>query len=197
FYELIEAPIVDDKSQELGTFVIGFEVADTLAQHIEKHTGKKAALWHIDGLKAHLLGSSDPSLKPQLMQEIENGGLIAKTPCSNSRDDYCFLDASFEDPADIVHNPQGLHIVLAQPVAIKFKPFHQLVWILVGLGVLALIMGVIVGVLLSNPISSPLMSLASAAESVAQGQLEVADRLMQRNPERMGAKDEIGMLGRS
>src|SRR5205807_695743 len=191
------APIVDDKSQELGTFVIGFEVADTLAQHIEKHTGKKAALWHIDGLKAHLLGSSDPLLKPQLMQEIEDGGLIAKTPCRNSKDDYCFLEASLDDPEDIVHNPQGLHIVLAQPIATKFKPFHQLVWILVGLGVLALVMGVVVGVLLSRPISSPLMSLASAAESVAHGQLDVADGLMRSNPGRMGAKDEIGVLGRS
>ncbi|HEV3317106.1 MAG TPA: adenylate/guanylate cyclase domain-containing protein [Candidatus Angelobacter sp.] len=197
FYELIEAPILDDKNQELGTFVMGFEVSDSLARHIEKHTGKKAALWHIDGPKAHLLGSSDPSLKPQLMQEIENGGLIAKTPCSNNRQDYCFLDASFEDPEDIVHNPQGLHIVLAQPVAIKFKPFHQLVWILVGLGILALVLGVVVGVLLSHPISSPLMSLASAAESVAQGQLEVADGLMRNNPGRMRAKDEIGVLGRS
>jgi class 3 adenylate cyclase len=197
FYELIEAPILDDKNQELGTLVIGFEVSDSLAEHIEMHTGKKAALWHVEGPSAHLLGSSDPALKPQLTREIEDGRLIAKMPCQSTKEDFCFLDASFEDPEDIVHNPQGLHIALAQPVAIKFQPFHQLVWILVGLGVMALVMGVIVGVLLSRPISSPLMSLASAAESVAQGQLEVADGLMQRNPERLGAKDEIGVLGRS
>ncbi len=197
FYELIEAPILDDKNQNLGTLVIGFEVSDLLAQHIEKHTGQKAALWHVEGPSAHLLGSSDPALKPQLMREVEDGRLIAKAPCQSTKEDFCFLDAAFEDPEDIVHNPQGLHIALAQPVAIKFKPFHQLVWILVALGITALILGVIVGVLLSRPISNPLMSLASAAESVAQGQLEVADGLMRRNPQRLGAKDEIGVLGRS
>ncbi|HXB20805.1 MAG TPA: adenylate/guanylate cyclase domain-containing protein [Candidatus Solibacter sp.] len=197
FYELIEASITNDRNEDLGTVVLGFDVSDSLAQHIEKHTGKKTALWHMDGSKAHLLGSSDPLLKPQLMQEIETGGLMTKAPCQNNKDDYCFLDASFEDVEDIVHNPQGLHIVLAQAVAIKFKPFHQLVWILVGLGVLALVMGVIVGALLSRPISNPLMSLAHAAESVAHGELEVADGLMRNNPGRMGAKDEIGVLGRS
>ncbi|HEV3041643.1 MAG TPA: adenylate/guanylate cyclase domain-containing protein [Candidatus Angelobacter sp.] len=197
FYELIEAPILDDHNRDLGTLVIGFEVADSLAKHIETHTGKNAALWHVEGPSAHLLGSSDPALKPQLTREIEDGRLIAKAPCNSAKEDFCFLDASFEDPDDIVHNPQGLHIALAQPVAIKYKPFHQLVWILVGLGVMALVMGVMVGVLLSRPISNPLMSLASAAESVAQGQLDVADGLMKRNPERLGAKDEIGVLGRS
>ncbi len=197
FYELIEAPILDDKNQNLGTLVIGFEVSDLLARHIEKHTGQKAALWHVEGPSAHLLGSSDPALKPQLMREVEDGRLIAKAPCQSTKEEFCFLDAAFEDPEDIVHNPQGLHIALAQPVAIRFKPFHQLVWILVGLGITALILGVIVGVLLSRPISNPLMSLASAAESVAQGQLEVADGLMRRNPQRLGAKDEIGVLGRS
>jgi len=197
FYELIEVSIVSDKDQELGTFVLGYDVSDSLAQHIEKHTGKKTALWHMEGSEAHLLGSSDPSLKPQLLREIEDGGLISKTPCRKRTADYCFLDASFEDLEDIVHNPQGLHIVLAKAVALKFKPFHQLVWILVGLGVLALVLGVVVGALLARPISSPLMSLASAAESVAQGQLEVADGLMHRSRGRLGAKDEIGVLGRS
>jgi class 3 adenylate cyclase len=197
FYELIEAPIVDSKNQDVGTFVIGFEVSDSLARHIEKHTGKKTALWHVDGIKPHLLGSSDPSLKTLLVQKMEDGGIISRVPFKNDKDDYSFLDATIDDPVDIVHNPQGLHIVLAQPVSEKFKPFHQLVWILVGLGVLALLLGVIVGVLLSRPISGPLVSLASAAESVAQGQLEVADGLMQHHPGRMGAKDEIGVLGRS
>lgn len=197
FYELIEAPILNDKNQNLGTLVIGFEVSDSLARHIEEHTGKKAALWHVEGPSAHLLGSSDPALKPQLTREIEDGRLIAKSPCQSAKEAFCFLDASFEDPRDIVHNPQGLHIALAQPFATKFGPFHQQVSILVGLGITALIMGVMAGVLLSRPISTPLISLASAAESVAQGQLEVADGLMRRNPQRLGAKDEIGVLGRS
>lgn len=197
FYQLIEAPILNDKNENLGTLVIGFEVSDELAKHIAKHTGKSAALWHVEGPSAHLLGSSEPALRPQLMREIEDGRLIAKAPCQSTKEAYCFLDASFEDPDDIVHNPQGLHIALAQPVAIKFKPFHRLVWILVGLGVMALLMGIMVGVVLSRPISAPLMSLANAAESVAQGQLEVADALMRGNPERLGAKDEIGVLGRS
>jgi class 3 adenylate cyclase len=197
FYELIEAPVLNDKNQNLGTLVIGFEVSDRLAKHIKDHTGKDAALWHVEGPSAHLLGSSDPALKPQLMREVEDGRLIAKAPCQSTKEDFCFLDAAFEDPEDIVRNPQGLHIAMAQRVDIKFEPFHQLIRILVVLGITALILGVIVGVLLSRPISNPLMSLASAAESVAQGQLEVADGLMRRNPQRLGAKDEIGVLGRS
>ena len=205
FYQLIEVAIVNDQNQELGILVLGYDVSDSLAEHIAKHTRKKTALWHMEGSKAHLLGSSDASLKPQLVREIEDGGLMSKTPCKNRTADYCFLDVSFEDledledlkDRDIVHNPQNLHIVLAQAVAIKFKPFRRLVWILVGLGVLALLLGVVVGALLARPISRPLISLAKAAESVAHGQLEDADGLMQRNPGRLGAKDEIGVLGRS
>ncbi len=197
FYELIEAPILNDKNEDLGTLVIGFEVSDSLARHIKEHTGKNAALWHVEGPSAHLLGSSDLALKPQLTREIEDGRLIAKAPCQSAKEDFCFLDASFEDPKDIIRNPQGLHIALAQRVDIKFEHFRQLIGVLVCLGIAALVMGVMVGVLLSRPISTPLMSLANAAESVAQGQLEVADGLMRRNPERLGAKDEIGVLGRS
>ena len=62
---------------------------------------------------------------------------------------------------------------------------------------LALVLGWIVGMFLSRPIARPLVRLAKAAESVARGQFEVADDLLQSHPDRLRARDEIGVLGRS
>jgi adenylate cyclase len=112
--------------------------------------------------------------------------------------DYATLDAAIEDKADIVYNPNGLHLALVQSLKEKFGPFHRLEYQLALMALLTLVLGWFLGFVLANPIANPLTNLAKAAENVAQDQLEAADLLLQLDTERLiQAKDEIGVLGRS
>jgi class 3 adenylate cyclase len=192
-FELIEAPIFDSEERNIGTFIMGYEVSDALARHIKEHTGHDNIIWHMDGDKAHLLGSSDPSLNNLLTPEVQSG----QPGGHNQVRGFAVLDAVVEDHADTVKNPVGLHIALVQSLDERFEPFRRLEYLLALMALAALVLGWIVGMFLSRPIANPLVNLASAAENVAQGQLDVADNVLQAHPERMGAKDEIGVLGRA
>lgn len=192
-FELIESPIFDPKDRNIGTFVMGFEVSDSLSRHIKEHTGHDNIVWHNDGEKAHLLGVSDPSLAALLTPAVQNG----QPGGHNVVGEYAVLDAVVEDHADVVQNPKGLHIALVQSLDERFRPFRRLEYLLLLMALAALVLGWIVGMFLSRPIANPLMNLASAARNVADGRFDAADQLLHRNPERMGAKDEIGVLGRA
>ena len=193
-FELIEAPIHDIQDRPIGTFVLGFNVSDSLARHIKEHTGQDNLVWHQEGKESHLLGASDPSLRNLLTPAVENW----RTGNEVAAGGYAILDASVEDRADRVYNPEGLHIALVQSVDAKFEPFRRLEYLLASMALLTLILGWVLGALLARPIATPLVDLARAAENVARDQLETADSLLQSHPERLiHAKDEIGVLGRS
>ncbi|HWX56014.1 MAG TPA: adenylate/guanylate cyclase domain-containing protein [Verrucomicrobiae bacterium] len=197
FYELVESPVIDTAGHNLGTLIVGFEVSDVLAAHIKGHTGQDAFLWHMEGSKPHLLGASDPQLRKLLATTVENGGVDSAVPLNRTGAAYSILDASIQDATDIVHNPQGLRVALVQPLDVKYLPFRRLEYSLLLLAGLTLLVGLLLGVAMSRPIARPLANLAAAAESVADGNLETAVGLMKQNPNRMDAKDEIGVLGRS
>ncbi len=196
-YNLVESPVMDAEFHDLGTLVLGYEISDTLAQHIKAHTGRDTIVWHMDGNRPHFLGSSNAELKQMLASAVESGGLDSQTPLPGATDHYSILDTILDDPGDIVHNPQGVHVALVQPLDEKFLPFRQLEYTLLILACIALALGLGLGIAIAHPIANPLAGLANVAECVAQGNLDVADGLMSRNPDRMGAKDEIGVLGRS
>jgi class 3 adenylate cyclase len=195
FYELVESPVIDAEGRDLATLIVGFEVSDVFAHHIKDHTRQDTFLWHIEGTKPHLLGASGPEFAKLLSRR--SGGMDSAVPLSGTGEKYSILDATIEDKDDIVHNPLGLHVALVQPLEEKYVPFHRLEYSLLLLACLALVLGLALGVVVSRPIARPLASLAAAAENVAEGKLDVADGLMRKNPQRMGAKDEIGVLGRS
>lgn len=197
FYELIESPITNDAGRDLGTLVIGFDISDTFAAHIKRHTGQDVLIWHVDEDHTHLLGASNPSLKKLLASTVSDGGLVSEIPLTEGKSRYSVLNATFEDHSDIVRNPQGLHVALVQSLDEKYQPFRQLQFTLLYLAFAALILGLIVGMFLSGPIATPLINLADAADKVANGELTVAEDWLQRHPERVRAKDEIGVLGRS
>jgi class 3 adenylate cyclase len=193
-FELIEAPIHDSQDRHIGTFVLGFDVSDGLARHIKEHTGQDNLVWHQEGKESHLLGASDPSLRNLLAPAVENW----RTGNEVAARGYAILDASVEDRADLVYNPEGLHIALVESLDGKFEPFRRLEYLLASMALLTLILGWVLGALLARPIATPLVNLARAAENVAHDQLETADSLLQSQPERLiHAKDEIGVLGRS
>jgi class 3 adenylate cyclase len=192
-FELIEAPIFDPADRGIGTFIMGFEVSDSLARHIKEHTGHDNLIWHKDGDNVHLLGTSDPSLSSLLTAEVQSGGPGAH----NMVGGYAVLDAIVEDHADVVQNPEGLRIALVQSLDERLEPFRRLEYLLASMAFLALILGWIVGMFLSRPIANPLVNLASAADNVAHGHLDLAADLLQRHTDRMVAKDEIGVLGRA
>jgi class 3 adenylate cyclase len=193
-FELIEAPILDAKDRSLGTFILGFEVTDSLARHIKEHTGQENLVWHEEGNAAHLLGASDPSIRDLLGSAVNNW----RTGAEVASGSYAILDAGLEDHADLVYNPRGLHVALVQSLDEKFEPFRRLEYTLAFMALLALVLGWIMGMLLARPIATPLIDLARAAESVARDELESADHLLRSQPDRLiHAKDEIGVLGRS
>jgi len=196
-YNLFESPVMDAHFHDLGTLVLGYEISDSLAQHIQQHTRRDTVLWHMDGNQAHFLGSSNGELKKMLATAVESGGLDSQTPLRGATNHYSILDTKFEDPNDIIRNPQDVHVALVQPLDEKFLPFRQLEYTLLLLACIALALGLALGIVIARPIANPLSGLANAAERVAQGELDIADGLMRRNPDRMGAKDEIGVLGRS
>ena len=196
-YNLFESPVMDAEFRHLGTLVLGYEISDTLAQHMKSHTGRDAILWHMDGNRPHFLASSNAELREMLASAVENGGVDPQTPLRGAKNHYSILDTVLLDPSDIVHNPQGVHVALVQPLDEKFLPFRQLEYTLLLLACIALGLGLALGIAIASPIANPLAGLASAAESVAQGNLDFADGLMRDNHDRMGAKDEIGVLGRS
>ncbi len=197
FYELVESPVLDSAGRHRATLIIGFEISDVFARHIKKHTQQDTFLWYKDGTKPHLLGVSDPEFGKRLITQQATSATGPAVPWSGTSEKYSILDATIEDPDDIVHNPQGLHVALVQPLNEKYVPFHRLEYSLFLLACLALALGLALGVVVSRPIARPLASLAAAAENVAEGKLDIADGLMRKSPERMGAKDEIGVLGRS
>jgi class 3 adenylate cyclase len=192
-YQLIEAPIFDPRDRNVGTFIVGFEVSDSLARHIREHTGQDNLIWHQDGDHVHLLGASDPNLSGLLTPAVQS----APPGTQALVGDFAVLDAQVEDHADVVRNPEGLRIALVESLDARFQPFRKLEYLLLLMAFATLVLGWIVGLFLSRPIANPLVNLASAAESVADGHFDAADHLLQRNPERMGAKDEIGVLGRA
>src|SRR5262249_11815032 len=193
-FELIEAPIVEAKDRSLGTFLLGFEVTDSLARHIKEHTGQDNLVWHEEGKAAHLLGASDPSIRNLLGPAVDNW----RTGVEANSGGYAILDAGLEDHADRVYNPWGIHIALVQSLDEKFAPFRRLEYMLASMALLALVLGWIMWGMLARPIATPLINLAKAAENVAHDQLDSADELLRRQPDRfMHAKDEIGVLGRS
>ncbi|HEY6306908.1 MAG TPA: adenylate/guanylate cyclase domain-containing protein [Candidatus Angelobacter sp.] len=193
-FELIEAPIHDTQDRRIGAFVLGFNVSDALARHIKEHTGQDNLVWHQEGNKSHLLGASDPSLRYLLAPAVKNW----RTGFEVVSGGYAILDGSVEDHADLVYNPEGLHVALVQSVDGKLEPFRRLEYLLAFMALLTLVLGWLLGALLAGPIATPLVNLARAAENVARDQLEIADHLLQSHPKRlMHAKDEIGVLGRS
>ncbi len=196
-YNLVESPVMDAEFRHLGTLVLGYEISDTLARHMKAHTGRDTILWHMDENRAHFLGSSNGELKKMLATAVESSALDPQTPLRGATNHYSILDTKLEDPNDIIRNPQGVHVALVQPLDEKFLPFRQLEYTLLLLACIALALGLALGIVIAHPIANPLSGLANAAECVAQGELDVADGLMRRNPDRMGAKDEIGVLGRS
>jgi class 3 adenylate cyclase len=196
-YELVEAPVWDERHREVGTLVLGSELSDAFARHVKEHTGQETLLWHEEGNVAHLLGTSDPELRDLLIKEVTTGAISSEIQVDSNKGRYTILDAAVEDRMDVVRNPHGLHLALMQSLDEKFGPFRKLEYSLALLALAALGLGLIVGVFFSRPIATPLVSLASAAEVVAQGELDAADRLLNSNPRRMSARDEIGVLGRS
>jgi class 3 adenylate cyclase len=193
-FELIEAPIRDSRGRSIGTFALGFDVSDALARHIKVHTGQDNLVWHQEGKESHLLGTSDPALRNLLQPAVDNWRTGSEAPAGS----YAILDASVEDPADLVYNPEGLHVALVQSLDGKFEPFRRLEYLLAFMALLTLVLGWLLGRFLARPIATPLVSLARAAENVAKNQLDGADSLLKSNPERLiHAKDEIGVLGRS
>jgi adenylate cyclase len=193
-FELVEAPIHDSRDRRIGVFVLGFNVSDALARHIKEHTGQDNLVWHQEGNGSHLLGASDPSLRYLLAPAVENW----RTGFEVVSGGYAILDASVEDHADLVYNPEGLHVALVQSLDGKLEPFRRLEYLLAFMAFLTLVLGWLLGALLAGPIATPLVNLARAAENVARDQLEIADHLLQSHPKRlMHAKDEIGVLGRS
>jgi class 3 adenylate cyclase len=181
-FELVAAPILDAHDRGVGTLIMGFEATDNLARHIKEHTGQDNVVWHEEGNEAHLLGSSNPSLRN-----------VLKSPGG-----YAVLDASFEDHADLVLNPEKLHIALVQSLDERFAPFRRLEYLLALIAAAALLLGWILGMFLARPIANPLANLAKAAESVSHDELDTAVHLLHEQADRLiQAKDEIGVLGRS
>jgi class 3 adenylate cyclase len=195
FFELVQSPIVDADGHDWGTLIVGFEVSTAFAQHIRQHTGQDSFLWHMDGGKPHLLGASNPALSGLLETAAQKSG--SGPPFFRSDDDYSILNANIEDKDDIVSNPLDMHLALVQPLEEKFAPFRRLEYNLLVLATLALVVGLALGVIVARPIARPLARLATVAEFVTQDKLEAAGTLLQQNPKRMAAKDEIGVLGRS
>lgn len=193
-FVLIEAPVLEAKDRSAGTFLLGFEVTDSLARHIKEHTGQDNLVWHEEGKTSHLLGASDPSIRNLLGPAVDNW----RSGVEAASGGYAILDAGLEDRADRVYNPSGIHIALVQSLDEKFAPFRRLEYMLASMALLALVLGWILGAMLARPIAAPLISLARAAENVARDQLDSADHLLQSQPDRfIHAKDEIGVLGRS
>jgi len=195
FFELVQSPIVDANGHDLGTLIVGFEVSSAFARHIKQHTGQDSFLWHMEGGKPHLLGVSDPALSGLLETAVKNSS--SGPPFFRSDDDYSILNANIEDKDDIVSNPLEMHVALVQPLEEKFAPFRRLEYNLLVLATLTLVVGLALGVIVARPIARPLARLATVAEFVTQDKLEAAGTLLQQNPKRMAAKDEIGVLGRS
>jgi len=193
-FELIEAAIRDSRGRSIGTFVLGFNVSDAFARHIRDHTGQDNLVWHQEGKESHLLGASNPALRNLMQPAVDNW----RTGSDVASGGYAILDSTVEDPADLVYNPQGLHVALIQSLDAKFEPFRRLEYLLAFMAFLTLFLGWLLGMFLARPIATPLVSLARAAENVAKDQLDGADFLLQSDPDRLiHAKDEIGVLGRS
>src|SRR5258708_19425966 len=103
---------MDAEFHDLGTLVLGYEISDTLAQHIKTHTGRDTIVWHMDGNRPHFLGSSNAELKQMLASAVESGGLDSQTPLRGATDHYSILDTILDDPALIFPNPQALPLPL-------------------------------------------------------------------------------------
>jgi len=201
-YELITVPVLNGNNRHGEIFILGFQANDGLALHIKKHTGRDAILWHIDEVKPHLLGTSDPiflklPLDKLLAQMVEGNGMALEMRLSQGEKEYSVMDTRMADEFDTIHNPAGLRIALVEPLDEKFEPFRKLERSLILIASLALFAGLMAGLLLSRPIARPLIRLADAAKFVSDGQLDEADLLIKSSSRRMGAKDEIGILGRS
>ncbi|HWZ43211.1 MAG TPA: adenylate/guanylate cyclase domain-containing protein [Candidatus Saccharimonadales bacterium] len=196
-YELVQAPVIDGQDRRQGTLVLGFEISDSFARHVKEHTGQEAMVWHEEGNEYHLLGASDRSLREMLVENVSRGRIGPEIQVETNKGRYTIFDAAIEDHLDTIRNPHGLHLALMQSLDVKFQPFRRLEYRLAVLAFLSLVLGLVVGSFLSRPIANPLISLAGAAEVVARGELAEADHLLKRNAQRMDARDEIGVLGRS
>src|SRR5260370_26889048 len=151
--------------------MVGFEVTDVLARHIKSHTRQETFLWHLDGTVPHLLGASDPALGTLLAPQEGTSEIDSAVPWSGTREKYSILDAAIEDKADIVHNPQGLHVALVQPLDEKYLPFRRLEYRGLLLAGLALALGLALGVAVSRPLARPLAGLAAAPECLCERKL--------------------------
>jgi len=109
---------------------------------------------------------------------------------------YSFITEWFgQSSASFFSNPEGLRITVIQDTRPKLAAFHKLELLMLLLAALAMLLGVFAGAFFSRPIANPLIGLASAAESIAEGNLDSAHSMIPQD--RMDARDEIGMLERS
>jgi len=225
-YELVQVPVLDASAHELGRLVIGFQIDGRLADRIagtEKRQAKsgaqskpasqqtlQVALWHLDdpdpqtGLQQpHILavsdGGSSTLLSPDSLKTLF-AGREKKDPFETADftwKGYRFLTERFgESSTMLFDNREHVRLTVIQDTRPKLVVFHRLEWFMALLGALGMLLGVFVGSFLSRPIAEPLIGLASAAESIAEGNLDSAHTMIS-GDERRDAKDEIGMLERS
>ena len=207
-YELVQAPVTDSAGKIVGRLVAGFQVDEQLADRIVDLAGNEAdkdgnrameiALWHMDGADPHILGVSGkdiglPFLRSVLLKHNERPAL---KPVPFYSRGYGFVTEPFGKRSMVFNNPQRLRITVIQNTRPKLAVFHKLERFMVLLAALAMALGVFFGSFFARPIANPLVGLASAAESVADGNLDHANSMLSNN-ERAGATDEIGKLERS
>jgi class 3 adenylate cyclase len=207
-YEVVQTPIADSTGRYAGRSVVGFEVNKQLADRIVDHAGNEAdkaggrilevVLWHMEGANPHILGLSGtdislPFVSSALAKHSERPSAQAVVFYSGG---YGFVTEPFGKRSIAFNNPERLRITVIQNTGPKLAVFHSLERFMVLLAAIAMLLGVFFGSFFARPIANPLVGLASAAESVADGNLDHANSMLSNN-ERAGATDEIGKLERS
>jgi class 3 adenylate cyclase len=221
-YEIIQVPVMDSTGKYAGRLVVGFQVSDQLAERIVGHAdhemdghdshgsqpAMQVALWHMDADNPtpHILGLSGkdvsqpvdlPFVTSVFAKNHERPDLKPPVPFFVNR--FGFLTEPFGKPSSssmVSSNPEHLRITVIQNTRPLVAVFNKLEWFMVLLAALAMLLGYFFGSFFSRPIATPLVSLASAAESVADGNLDHANSMLSNN-KRAEATDEIGVLERS
>ena len=158
-YAVHTASITDGASGEpLGTISIGFHLDDHSAAVAKARVGTDVVFWREEErqskLEPVLLGTSEPRLRPALMEAIS-----ARQPevrFKSGKEEWLLADVVPQTSGLIIDNPERIHFGLLQSITNVRKSFQALETYLAILAVCALAGGIYVSFNFSRPIVAEL-----------------------------------------
>jgi class 3 adenylate cyclase len=183
----------------VGTFSLGAEEDDTLAQMIKQRAGVDVVLWQEgDADPPRVIVISDAKLQPAVTAALEAEPDFRRAFSFQAGDgEYEVEEVTVSENGMALHNPGRVRSALVSSVTRRMQPFRKLEWYLASLAVAALLLGACVGFIVSRPISTPLINLADAAKEIEQGKYDAIELIRSGHAARGASADEIATLARA